>query len=98
MYLEVHDSRWSEGHAPLKDGTINKYSELIGLIVTSDDFDIDLCGYMNEFQNILSSCDRHYPVFGHWLFSKYEEDYSGFDGEGKKMSIDEMLEHVREYA
>ena len=98
MYLEVHDSRWTEKHAPIKTGTIVQYSELIGFIVEADDFNGNLCDYMIEFQEIKSSSDRHYPVFGHWLFSKYEEDYSGFDGAGKKMSLTEMLKHMREYS
>ena len=52
---------------------------------------------MEDFQKINTISDRHFNVFCHWLYGQVvDDDYRGFDGEGNRLSVEEMTEFMKD--
>lgn len=97
-YTIIHDSKWKEKHAPMRNATIKEYESFLlemqyyGIINY-----FQIADYMVEFQEVETKSDRHFPVFCHWLYSQVaDDDYRGFTAQGDKMSVDEMIEWMKE--
>lgn len=95
-YTQIHNRKWKEKHAPMKDGTIKEYESFIKIIIAG--FNLNgIESYMSNFQEIETKSDRHFPVFCHWLFSQIAaDDYRGFTAQGEKMSLPAMIEWIQE--
>lgn len=99
-YLKAHDKRWKEKHRSLKNEAIEEYDQLLHTMIYKEFIDGDsMVHEMARYQNLGMKGDHHYPVFCLWLFSEIsEDDYRGFNCDGSKMSVQEMINYLEEWA
>lgn len=98
MFIEIHNSHWKERHVPHLNRTIKKYDDFLKSIRDSAGLeDCEIEQYMEEYQKTDTISDRHFNVFCHWLYGQViDDDYRGFDGEGNRLSVEEMTEVMNE--
>lgn len=88
-FLICHDNYWQQKHAPIKDDTVKKYSSIVSKIIGDERSSTE--SKATQFFKECSSGDFQFPLFVHWLFSEYDEDYRGFNIDGaSKLGVDEM--------
>jgi hypothetical protein len=94
-FLLVHDKYWKQKHNPIKDSTIIKYSKLVEDILKAGEWRLD--DQVTHFFKTKRTGDSQFPLFAHWLYGQWDEDYRSFDGEGEKLSLCEMQEFISDY-